>query len=237
MTNAPSTRAFIHPESDALAGEGEIEPRLLSAALAEVNRIYTSKGLETARAIGEYLLAHFFGGSLVAFQSRGKRHATFAALVDAVGLRFSPSYLWYSLELLEQLRVLPEELASALPMSHHRILMHVENPEARTQLARDAAEGNLSKRELGERAQALKAATPVTGARRGRPPTPNFVKVLAQLGKVRDLAESSTILRDEVAAFPAEEAKALLSEAEAAQATMEEYIDRLRQVVEAAETN
>ena len=93
MTNAPRKLSVIYAETGALAGEAEIEPRLLTAALAEVNRIYTSKALETARAIGEYLLVTFFDGSLLAFQVRGKRHATFVALSEAVGLRFSSSYL------------------------------------------------------------------------------------------------------------------------------------------------
>lgn len=45
-----------------LPGAADLQPALLDEAVADLNRIYVRKGLETAREVGVYVLDRFFGG-------------------------------------------------------------------------------------------------------------------------------------------------------------------------------
>ena len=47
-----------------LPGESDVDSQILDQAVIELNRIYIAKGLEAARAMGEYVLETFFDGSL-----------------------------------------------------------------------------------------------------------------------------------------------------------------------------
>ena len=79
-----------------LAGEDHLDEALLDKAVAEINRIYVSKGLETARAIGNYVVNAFFGGDLESFRQREKKHVTFRALADREELHVAYNTIWSS---------------------------------------------------------------------------------------------------------------------------------------------
>lgn len=162
----------------------------LDEAVAHINHLYVAKGLETARDIGEYVLNTFFGGDSAAFQTRGNGHETFRKLAEHPGLQVSYSFIYNSVAVFEQLKALPADIASALPLSHHKILLPVKDQERKVELARLAVEGNLPKAKFAEVVSKQRKAS-AEGAARGRPALPAFVKVLGPLKQIcDDLPES-----------------------------------------------
>ena len=132
-----------------LPGEVSIDVDLLAFAHGEVQRLCVTHALAAKRAIGGFLLTTFFGGDFARFHARSGKHATFLALGRIPGVPYKPSYLWYCVAITEQLESLPVEVGEALPVSHHRQLVHVRDDETRQALARESV--GLSKRELAER--------------------------------------------------------------------------------------
>ncbi len=74
---APQAPASTHP------GEGAEDAALIDAAVVRANMLYYIKGLETVRAIGEYLIAHFFAGDPANFYPHGRKHASLTAYPPA----------------------------------------------------------------------------------------------------------------------------------------------------------
>ena len=166
----------------ALPGERALESRIVDTAVSDLNQIYTLKGLETARAVGEYVLARFFGGDITQFRHRGVKHISFRTLADRDDLQFSYSFLWNSVAVVEQLRQMPKEIADALSLSHHKLLLPVRDPGLKLELAQRAVRDKLSKRDLeGEIARYRKRD--IVGARRGRKPAHPLAKGLAKIRK------------------------------------------------------
>lgn len=207
------------PESDTalatlLPGEGEVDRSLVEAAVQEVNRLYVQKGLETARVVGEYLLTTFFGGDADAFEAREGAHASFRALADHEDLRVSHSFLWYAVRLLPQLRMLPEPVAQALPLSHHRLLLHVKDDKTKQKLAERAVQKGLGKRELEDEIRKLRSKER-EGAARGRKPLPTFVRAFNRLQKVTQDLDGGAIDESAVMNYGVAEAKQYLDQVEA----------------------
>ena len=121
---------------------------LLDEAVAHINRLYVAKGLETARDIGAYVLTAFFDGDSAAYQKRGNGHETFRKLAEHPGLQVSYSFIYNAVAVCEQLSTLPADLASALPLSHHKILLPVKDAGQKIELARLAVEGEFAKSEV-----------------------------------------------------------------------------------------
>lgn len=192
-----------------LPGEGVVVDQLVDEVVAHLNGIYTARGLEMARDVGEYLIATFFEGDAARFHARHKDHRSFRALAQREDLQVSYSFLWHACAVVEQLRLLPADVAGALPLSHHRLLLGVKDPGEKERLAREAVEQGLSKRDLEA---ALAAARPVVPPehRPGRKPLPALARGLTQLKKAVALAGS-----EDVASLDRAKAKALLGELEA----------------------
>ena len=202
-----------------LQGEESLDPVLLDRAVAEINRIYASKGLETARTIGNYVVETFFGGELDAFHQREKRHTTFRALAEREDLHVAYNTIWYSVAVLEQLRLLPESIAEALPLTHHKLLLPVNDASAKVDLARRAIEEGLSSRDF---AQVVKKACMVKKGetRGGRPPLPAFAKAITRLQQVVELATSEEVSADSFVHYSTDVARELV-------ANMDQQIARL----------
>ena len=197
-----------------LPGEGAVDRGLVETAVRDINRLYVQKGLETARGVGEYLLNTFFEGDTETFEAREGGHASFRALSEHEDLRVSHSFLWYAVRLLPQLRVLPERVASALPLSHHRLLLHVRDEKAKQKLAERAVQKGFGKRELeGEIRKLRRSASP--GAVRGRKPLPTFVKAFNRLQKVARDLDTHPLDETDVLHFGIAEAQKYLSDVEA----------------------
>jgi hypothetical protein len=208
----------------ALPGAAALAPELLDRAVDDINRLYRAHGLETARAIGEYVVATFFAGDLDAALGRARSHATWRALADRDDLLVSHSHLWSCVQVLEQRRRLPEGVGAALSISHHRRLLSVRDTEARARLAEAAVAEELTVRELEERVAAQRAAARV-GERPGRKPLPKLVKALRALRRVELGALGSP---DELGALRDEQAAEVLAEIEGQLRALEALRERVR---------
>jgi hypothetical protein len=188
------------PETDTrltsiLPGEYDVDNALLDRTVQDLNHLYTAKGLETARDLGEYVLREYFGDDYHAFKKRNKKHVSFQQLAKRDDLQPSASFLWYAVNIVPQLRMLPETIASALPLSHHRLLLHVQDEERRVKLAEEAVEKGLSRRALEEKIRRTKKAP--EGAPRGRKPLPAFVRAFNAVRKAASTIEDLDEIKPE----------------------------------------
>lgn len=166
----PETTTELVPHlAPALTPRDRVDPELVSRVIGEVERLHAPRGVPAMRAIGTLLLERFYDGDVCLLVSLGRRHASLLALLGDDRLRISGTQLWYALHLLPHLRELGQPLADALPMSHHRLLIHVHNPEVKRELALRAT--SMSKRELEAAVRARKGG-PKASAGRGGPRRP-----------------------------------------------------------------
>lgn len=220
-----SSAAEITDLVPTLPGETEVDGILVDHVVGDLNQIYRSKGMETARAVGELLIGAFFGGDPARFHERGKQHASFRQLAEREDLSFSHAFLWNACAVVEQLRLLPEDLASALPLSHHKLLLTVKDPVEKEKLAREAVAQGLSKRALEE---AVKETRPQVApeSRPGRKPLPAVVKGLTRLKAAVALAGS-----EELGTLDADKAREVLAELDAQVAALVEIRAKVAAVV------
>lgn len=168
-----------------------LDEALVKRCVIAIRALYGQGGLAASRQIGELLLRSFFAGSSVAFERTRRYHVSYRALLSSPELPASNSFLWYSIRLIEHLKALPDEFAEILPLSHHRLLMHIHQPEVRIQMAQMAVENGWSKRKLES---AVRETSPRTRRRSpGRPRTPAFVKGLRQLNEAVELVGAEKI--------------------------------------------
>lgn len=192
-----------------LPGEATVDVALVSQVVGDLNQIYRAKGLETARAVGELLLGTFFGGDPAHFHERGKDHASFRQLAERDDLHFSHAFLWNACAVVEQLRLLPDDVAGALPLSHHKLLLTVKDPDAKAKLAREAVDRGLSKRDLEAEVVALRPEV-APESKPGRKALPAVVKGLTRLKAAVALAGS-----EDVVGLGPERAREVLAELDA----------------------
>lgn len=179
---APST-ALAHA-SDAplgLPGEVETDAALVDRAVEQINRYYAAQGLQTARAIGEYVLNRFFDGKAENFHRRDRKHVSFRALCHRKDLHVSYSWLYNAVAVVEQWDLLPADVRDEIPFTHQKLLLPVTDPETKERLAREVVKDGLAKRALEERIRKLRPKE--VGVKRGRPKLPPFVKGLSMLRK------------------------------------------------------
>ena len=201
------TAAIGH--SGALPGESVGAQSGLDAAVVELNGIYAAKGLETAQAIGEAVLGRFFGGDAAAFRGRSRGHVTFRQLGKRADLQMSYSFVWKSVAVAEQLRVLPQEVAAALPLSHHVLLLPVKDVHEKLKLARLAAEEGLARDDFEAHVRAARRASGAE-SKAGRPPLPAFIKAFRRLAKLRVQAVSEVVDQEALEAARMAPAEALV---------------------------
>lgn len=187
-TGTASTTEVIDATTTALAPATETSPAadpLLDDAVGYINRVVTTKGLETARLLGDYLLKTFFDNDAANVRSRSGKETTFRKLAERDDLQCSFSFLWSAVAVVEQLRLLPEGIADTLPMSHHKLLLPIKSTERKVQLAKEAIEKKLGKREFEDRVRKVQSKQS-KGEKRGRKPAPEVVKTLRRLLKALD---------------------------------------------------
>lgn len=188
---AASDPSSATPGSGDLPGEREVDEALLGRCVMAIRALYGQGGLAASRQIGELLLNTFFDGDSGAFERTRRHHVTYRALLSSPDLPTSNSFLWYSVRLIDHLELLPDGIADVLPLSHHRLLMHIHQPEIRIQMAQMSADNGWSKRKLEA---AVRESTPRTRRRSaGRPRTPAFVKGLRQLNEAVELVGAEKI--------------------------------------------
>jgi hypothetical protein len=197
-----------------LPGEARVLPPLLDEAVAELNRIYVTKGLETARAIGEYVLEVFFDDDVGNFRDRGAGHVSFRELGRRSDLKVGWQFIWNAVAVVEQFDSLPADAAESLPLSHHKLLLTVKDESRKRELAQAALREHLGKREFEERVKAERL-DPAAGPRAGRPPLPGFAKAATALRKVVKTATAEAVGDDDLKYLSREEVEAIAAELDA----------------------
>ncbi|MCB9764136.1 MAG: hypothetical protein H6739_30475 [Alphaproteobacteria bacterium] len=233
MSGTAAQLHSVSPET-ILPGEREFSEEILDKAVSDLNKIYTVKGLETACMVGQYILNTFFGGDPDAFRGRGRRHVTFRGLAAREDLNLSYSFIWYSVAVVEQMTLLPKDIAEALPLSHHRLLLPIQDTRTKLRLAREARDQSLSKRRFEELIRKTRAKQPKS-PRGGRPPLPSFVKGLTRLNKAVELATRDPITEETFAHYTPEDAKKLLSQLYAQMEQLGELAESLRAGIDKVE--
>lgn len=195
-----------------LPGERDCDTSLIKKAVDDLNRLHSSMALEMACRMGEYVLRVFFNGDTKRFRERGRRHVSFRRLAERDDLQVSVSFLSTAVSVVEQLQLLPPAVARQLPLSHHRLLLPVKDKETKLELARWAADGHSSKRQLADRVRRYRLLS--GDNRRGRPPTPPLIKTLRQLRKTAE--QLLTVSGQEwfVGCYPDDETAALVDDLE-----------------------
>jgi hypothetical protein len=148
----------------------------IEAAVRHIRAVCAASHLEAALRIGTYVLDTFFGGDREAFRARGRRDVSFRRLAKHPDLPVSATYLWRSVAIVEQLHDLPAEVAQALPLTHHQVLLLVNDREEKVRLAREAVGEVLSKRAFARRVQEV-AGGQAKRSRGGRPRTPPLMRL------------------------------------------------------------
>jgi hypothetical protein len=164
----------------------------IGAVVAEVNRLHLQGGLQTARAIGQYLIDTCFGGDAARIHDKARHPHSFRELSQRDDLTVSATFLYYAVAVTEQMALLPADVVDTLSFTSQRALLAVPHVAEKTALARQSLQRGWTTRELQE---VVKARAPSSNA--GRPKTPDFVRAL------RLLDEAVALLGDE-AAWPSE---------------------------------
>ena len=182
-----------------LPGEDAIDNALVSQAFERIREITTAKGLETAKAIGEFLIETFFAGDLAKFAARNKKHASFKALGERMSdLTISQTFLWYSVAVVGQLQQMPTEVGEALPMSHHRLLMPIKDEAVKLSLAKEALSEGLGKREFEIRVRQQRDKKYAARQQPGRARLPSWARSLGPLLRTAEAMNEDEITEDDV---------------------------------------
>lgn len=213
-----------------LPGQAEVNSKLLDEAVEDLNRLYRTKGLETARAVGEYVLETFFEGDVDNFRTAGTKHVSFRNLAKREDLQLSYLFIWNSVAVVDQLRLLPEKIAEALPLSHHKLLLPVKDEKKKVQLAEAAVNQKLSKRAFVKSVREVRDAQK-SESNVGRPTTPGFAKAVTALKKVVKTA-SEDITDEKIIGFGVDKAKKALATLEGHIGALQEVAEELRRRVE-----
>lgn len=159
-----------------LPGANSIDKELVKVLKAEVHDICAKYETGAAFEVGKLLYERLFGSSADAVDSKLEEHKSFRALGGKKnGL---PSYSWLSLAVraYRQLKVLPPDSATKLPLAHHKILLPIKDPDAKKALAQRAIDQSMTKSDLETAARRIKGKRGATST--GRPVVPDFLKAL-----------------------------------------------------------
>lgn len=223
-----TTKRKMHAAlTSSLPGEGAIAPELVDQAVVDLNRIYVTKGFETARAVADYVVHAFFDGDPQNFRDRGNGHVSFRQLAKRDDLRVGWQFIWNAVAVVEQLDKLPSGASESLPLSHHKLLLAVKDDDQKKALAEAAVQENLGKRELEDRVKAARKQNEVA-SKAGRPPLPGFVKAFTALKKVVKAALADEVSEASFEHFTRDEARLLLTEMEAHIKQLAEVAGRVR---------
>lgn len=194
--------------------EVQLDLTLIDEAVVEINKFYTTKGLETVHTVGDYSLQKFFGGDPYNFLKRGNGLVTIRKLGKREDLLFGWKFIWNAVAGITQLPSLPAAVAEALPLSHHKLLLSIKGDDTRSKVAEEAVNESLGKWAFEARVKAMHANDEV-GSKARRPPLPGFVKAFTARKKVVKTATEAEVSTKSVERFSKEAGKEMLVEMEA----------------------
>ncbi len=202
----------------ALPGQSKVDKTLIDKAVQDLNALYTAKGLELARAIGEYILKTFFGGKFENLEA-DQSHVSWRALAKREDLQMSYSTLWSSVAVLGQLRQLPEDIGEALTVSHHRRLVAITDVGVKLRIAKKAAKQGMTIKQLEAEIASYRSGAKTSN--RGRPALSGPVKALRRLPNLIEPLTEYAVSADDVETLGIENAEELLG-------SLEEQIETLQ---------
>ena len=169
LVKTPVSRAVAHAERP-----------MVDAAVAHIRGVWTQGLLATVVAVGDYLIEHFYDGSLELARSRSPSKASaFAQLLGRVNeLPIGVHQLRQAIRVSVQYRELPAAIADRLSASHHGALLLVEDARVRGELAAQVVQGDLSVRELERMVRKLKPRHP--GGRPAAAPPLRWARALVR---------------------------------------------------------
>jgi len=125
-----------------LPGATTLDTTLVEETLLQIQELHTEGAIATALAVGRRVLANFFDSDSELYERTHREHLSFRELARRPELPFHPKYLYRSVRLVEQLRLLPDVLSEQLHYSHQLELLPLRDPGTKLQLAeRAVAEG------------------------------------------------------------------------------------------------
>ncbi len=217
-------------QSPALPGQYRSTEDDLDEAVETINHIVARKGLETALEVGQYLLDSFFGGDAEAFRQGADAHVSYRALAERDDLAVSYSWLSRAVGVVEQVKLLPEDVAYRLSLTHHYKLLAVRDEGVKRKLATEAAEQGLTRRDLERRIRQEKEA--VRGKTNvGRPTLPAVMKAARKTRKLFDAVLDEGVKAEEFDRVSDEDFDALIEELDDSAARLRaltSQLDRLR---------
>ena len=159
---------------ETLPGALELDEALLDDLVGQLNRIYATRSIATARDIAERVVEVLGLGDLQDFLAVARVHATWHAMKKRADLLMPFARIWSSIAVLDQLRRLRKDLGDALPIEHHKRLLVVKDEAALVELAETAVARKLTAAQLSTEIHARGLAAPKGG--RGRKRLPPVVK-------------------------------------------------------------
>ena len=216
-----------------LPGDYTLDRALVDRAVADLNALYTEKAMETAVAIGTYVLDNFFEGDIWAFAQRRRAHLSFRELSSHPDLQLDHVYLYRAVKLVEQLTALPEGVTQHLSYSHHVELLPLRRVDSKARLARRAIERGWTVRQL--RTEVRAARKREVGGRTGRPPLPSWHRGFKKVFQGIDEALSEPVEADVFGSSEPDRARALLDELDDKLARLGAYRDELAKALEDAD--
>lgn len=176
MTTRRRTPAAARVTATATAMVLRDDDALVERAIAHVRGLARRGLLETAVAIGDYLVATFFDGDLELARSRRptKPAALSRFLERADETEIAASLLRRSIALSAQYRSLPAPVRDRLSVSQHTALLPVDDAREKARLAAEAVARGLSKKEI----EGIVRRDPEHAPTRGRPPRSHLEKAV-----------------------------------------------------------
>ena len=204
----------------------EVDVATVEEAVGVINGMHCLSAMETAVAIGAYILRTFFGGDLAAFRGGrrgGGSHLSFRALARHRHLLVSQSYLWTAVALQEHVDRFPPSLIERIPLSWHRALFSVPDVADRIAVTEFVVDRGLGLKELKAAVRGRRGSP----ARTGRPPTPALDRLRAAVMARTLELERADVTVDLLRRLPRRELAALRASIDALEEDLDDVVDRI----------
>jgi len=173
-----------------------------------------------AAEIGEYLIETFFDGDVAkACSHNPHKDHSLRKLCEREHAPFSVSALRTFIQVAQNFRLIPHDQAARLPPSHHALLYRVANPSERAALAKQCAEDRTSASRLRELVKGRGRRRPGAGRKPDAASVKDLRAVRAEVDRVRDKLDRTTVDEAEV--------DGLIAEARVLRDRLAELLDQL----------
>ncbi len=208
-----------------------LEQARVATLVAEVNRLHRQGGIQTARAIGQFLIESCFGGDASRIHDKSRHPNSFRELTKRDELTVSASFLFYAVAVTEQMSRLPSDVADALSFTSQRVLLGVSDTDEKVELARRSLDHGWTSRELQDEVRAAKQENGLS-SKAGRPKTPDFVRAFRLLDEAVALLANEDQWPSETHRFKYYESSRVVETGAGRLTTLLEKVERLRSVLQ-----